>query len=449
MKKIFNSIIFATLILAGCSHEIITVRGVGSLELDLNCNDYTDVVTRASQTDEDIINNLVIDIVPSFGGNTITYPAFSEIRGKVIELGSGNYTITASSPEKLDAAFDQPIFSGTKDFTIKTGEVTSFTLDCGIGNVMVTILLAENFVKELTDYRVTVSNGKGTLVWSKNSETNDFEAANLDGSLAYKGKQDGFFTVAPLTVRIDGHRGTEEASTVLKINNVNPGENHIITIDAEVTGTLDGIEITIDKTVKPISQNIVVPGFPEMSVPGDEPEEGGDENEGGDNGEGEGIETPDTPVTPSTVPTITWAANPTFADMDLPLENAVVDVTLEIEVPELIKEFLIYVESPQLTNTIAAMTTAGREGIVDGVATMDMINDDKLTNQLTKMGLDIPVTTELLDQSSVTFSLSTLIPLINLYKPAEGDRHIFTLNVTDGKGQLLEKTITFVSVAAE
>ncbi len=447
MKKIFNPIIFATLILAGCSYEIITERGTGSLELDLNCSDYTDVVTKASQTDEDIINNLVVDIVPLFGGNTITYPAFSEIRGKVIELGSGNYTITASSPEKLDAAFDQPIFTGTKDFTIRTGEVTSFTLDCGIGNVMVTIMLAENFVKELSDYRVTVSNGKGTLIWSKNSETNDFEAANLNGNLAYKGKKDGFFSVAPLTVRIDGHRGTEEASTVLKINNVNPGENHIVTIDAEVTGTLDGIEITIDKTVKPISQNVVVPGFPEMSVPGDEPEEGGDENEGGDSGEGtETPDTPDTPVTPSTNPTLSWPANPTFADMDLPLTNAVVDVNLVIQAPELIKEFLIYVESKQLTPTIASLTAAGRDGVIDGVATMDMINDETLTTNLTRMELGLAVADQLEDKSEVTFSLSNLIPMINVYRPAVGDTHTFTLKVTDGKGQILEQAITFVSV---
>ncbi len=428
--------------LAGCSHEIIGERGTGALELDLNCSDYTDVVTKAFQSDEDIINNLVVDIVPLYGGNTITYPAFSEIRGKVIELGSGNYTITASSPEKLDAAFDQPIFIGTKDFTIKTGEVTSFTLDCGIGNVMVTILLAENFVKELSDYRVTVSNGKGTLVWSKNSETNDFEAANLDGNLAYKGKKDGFFTVAPLTIRIDGHRGAEEASTVLKINNVNPGENHIVTVDAEVTGTLSGIEITIDKTVKPISQNVVVPGFPEMSVPGDEPEEGGDENEGGDNGEG--TDTPDTPV--STKPTLSWPANPTFADMELQLENAVVDVELLIQAPELIKEFLIYVESKQLTTTIASLSAAGKDGIVDGIATMDMINDQTLITNLTRMELGLTLGDSLKDKAEVKFSLSNLIPMINVYRPAAGDTHTFTLKVTDGKGQVLEQAITFVSV---
>ena len=59
MKKIFYSIIAAAAILTGCNHELIVQEGTGSLALDLDCKmDYSDVETRASKTDDEIINAL-------------------------------------------------------------------------------------------------------------------------------------------------------------------------------------------------------------------------------------------------------------------------------------------------------------------------------------------------------------------------------------------------------
>ena len=119
MKKIVYTIIAAAAILSGCNREIIVSEGTGSLALDLSCkSDYKDVVTKA--TDEEIINNLTIDIFRPYDQWSKTYAPFSSIRGKVVELGSGDYTLTASSPAKEHAAFEQPIYEGSKDFKILT-----------------------------------------------------------------------------------------------------------------------------------------------------------------------------------------------------------------------------------------------------------------------------------------------------------------------------------------
>ncbi len=447
MKKIFYTILAAAAMFAGCNREIIIHDGTGSLSLDLSCKtDYKDVPTKASLTDEEIINGLVIDITRPYDGKVLNYPAFSEIKGKVVELGSGSYVLRASSPVKKDAAFDQPIFDGSKEFDIRTGEVTSVNLTCTISNAMVSVILTDNFVRELSDYTVTVSNGKGNLSWTKTGgDINDFEPAAEGSSTVYKGKRSGYFTLAPLTVTVDGHRSIDgtSAATTYSINTVNAADHHIIRLDAEVIGSA-GINITISNEVKPIDQIVVVPGFEEKPVEGDKPSEG----EGGGEDSGNGDTEPEIPVGPSTAPTLVWESNPDFEDVQLPLNAESADVELVLNAPEGIREFLIYVKSGVLTETIAALTEAGTDGIVDGVATMDMINDDVLYENL---GTQLPMKDQVLNQPKVELSLSTLVPYINLYGDSiqPGDEHIFTLYVVDNKNQVLEQQVTIVSVAAE
>ncbi len=449
MKKILYTILASAAILTGCNHEIILQQGKGSLSLDLACKtNYKEVVSKAPQTDEQIKDNLAIEITGNYDGQKYNY-TYGEIRNKVIELGSGSYTLKASSPVKKDAAFEQPIFEGSKGFTISTGEVTPVNLTCTISNVMVSIILSDNFVKELSDYTVTVSNGKGHLSWSKiDGETDDFipeASADENGTpiTVFRSRKAGFFTVAPLTVTVDGHRNVDgtNAGTTYNIDVVNPADHHIINLDAEVIGSA-GITINISNEVKPIDQLVVVPGFEEKPVEGDKPSEGED---GGDTG----TDTPDVPVVPSTAPVLEWPANPEFADMDLPMTmDAVVDVELVINAQKGIRDFLIYVESEVLTPTIAALTAAGDAGVVNDVATMDMINDDTLYGNL---GETLPMKDRVRNQTSVEFSLSGLVPMINMYAGdiTPGDKHHFTLHVVDNEGQVLDQKVTFVSVPVE
>ena len=72
---------------------------------------------------------------------------------------------------------------------------------------------------------------------------------------------------------------------------------------------------------------------------------------------------------------------------------------------------------------------------------MDLINDAKLIANLSAFG--IPTAEKLSNQTSVNFSLSSLIPMIASFNPDPGSKHIFTLKVTDLKGQSYEKALTF------
>jgi hypothetical protein len=304
-------------------------------------------------------------------------------------------------------------------------------------------------VNELSGYTVTVSNGKGILSWNKNADKDDFKPVVLDGQTYYTCNSAGFFTVAPLTVTIDGHRAIDNtsASATLIIDQVNPADHHILNLDAKVTGQLGGVNITINHDVNEIDQSIVVPGFEETPVPGDKPSQGGDDNGGDDNGDDNGDEPSqggDTPVTPtpSAAPYVVWEANPTFAPMDID-DNLNAD--LVIMVPKKAKTFKVVVDSEQLSPTIAALCSYA-DDYAGGTAVMDLISDATLVENLGGMGLGLPLGDEILGNDEIPFSLSALIPMINLYQPDPGTQHKFTLQVTDEEDNTLEQLIIFVTI---
>lgn len=456
MKKIVYTIIAAVAILSGCNREIIVSEGTGSLALDLTCkSDYKDVVTKA--TDEEIINGLTIDIFRPYDQWKKTYAPFSSIKGKVVELGSGDYTLTASSPAKEHAAFEQPIYEGSKDFKILTGQVSTVEVICSISNMKVSVFLSDNFVRELSDYTVTVSNGKGSLSWNRNASEDDFKPVVVEGKTVFTGVQAGYFTVAPLTVRVDGHRAIDntDASTQLIIDNPAAADHHILNLDAKVTGQLgdvdengnvitEGIKITISHEVNDINQIVTVPGFEEVPVPGDDNtgDDSGDDNTGDDNTGGDNTGNEPVEPTPSTKPTLSWEANPDFSPMNI---DDKLNADLVINAPEKIKTFVVTVDSPQLSPTIAALCSYA-DTYEDGPAEMDLIGDATLVENLAGMGLGLPLADEISGQTTVPFSLSGLVPLIDVYQPESGTEHKFTLKVTDEKGQSLEQLVVFVTI---
>ena len=134
-----------------------------------------------------------------------------------------------------------------------------------------------------------------------------------------------------------------------------------------------------------------------------------------------------------------WDVNPTFAPT--PIED-VMDVNITISAPESIKEFVVSVDSSVLSDVIAAMAgDPSYSWTKDGPFDMDLIGDEALVSALSSM---LPTGDQLYGKTEVLFSLSTLVPLIKAYSPESGSNHIFTMKVTDMKGQTLSKSITFV-----
>ena len=308
MKKILFAISTAAVMFAGCKKTEITTSeaGLGSVSFSIS-SDNAEYVTKAELPQVDV-NTFKVKITGKDNGYSEEWASVSEMPG-VLELVSGNYTVTATSPDAKPVAWDQPVYGGSQDFTVMVGKVSNVNLKCSITNMMVTINPTDDFLNELTGWNVTVTSDDGHLTWNR-TEYDEGKAA--------------FFDVAPLNVLVKGERfdGTEVIQQTLIIDEVAAKDHHIINLDAKVTGSIEegGLHLTVDNTVNDRNENINIPGLEEIPVE-DEPDT---EEPGGETGDEEDPQ-------PSTAPVMEWASNPTFETMPI---SSDMDVVINISAQE-------------------------------------------------------------------------------------------------------------------
>ena len=423
MKKIFITVIAAAAVFAGCQKSVIQGGSTGTLEFSMSSADdsYNDreegmLDTRTAAAEagagtkaydkEAALASMLVTISNQSGVGEPRQWVYSEMPG-VLELTEGQYTISAVSPDSRIAAWNQPVFGGSKEFSIIAGRTSTVELVCGITNVKVSVNCTEEFLKEFTEYSITVRSAEATeddgfLIWG--------------ASEVSEGKE-GYFPAADLTVTVQAYRwsdATEQKDPVqarLNITEVEARDHIILNIDAKATGAVEtggGSEkpfITIDDSMNERDEDILIGGLDEIPVPGD----GGGED-------------PD-PELPAE-PTLEWAANPNFAPMKI---KDGMDVNLVVNVPGKIATFVVGVQSSVLEQVVGE--------------SMDLIYDESF---IENFGSLLPTGDALLGQTRVDFSLSELVPLIGGLGAAPESEHVFTLNVTDEYGQSLSKALTFV-----
>lgn len=423
MKKIFITVIAAAAVFAGCQKSVIQGGSTGTLEFSMSSADdsYNDreegmLDTRTAAAEagagtkaydkEAALASMLVTISNQSGVGEPRQWVYSEMPG-VLELTEGQYTISAVSPDSRIAAWDQPVFGGSKEFSIIAGRTSTVELVCGITNVKVSVNCTEEFLKEFTEYSITVRSAEATeddgfLIWG--------------ASEVSEGKE-GYFPAADLTVTVQAYRwsdATEQKDPVqarLNITEVEARDHIILNINAKATGAVetgggDGKPfITIDDSMNERDEDILIGGLDEIPVPGD----GGGED-------------PD-PELPAE-PTLEWAANPDFAPMKI---KDGMDVNLVVNVPGKIATFVVGVQSSVLEQVVGE--------------SMDLIYDESF---IENFGSLLPTGDALLGQTRVDFSLSELVPLIGGLGAAPESEHVFTLNVTDEYGQSLSKALTFV-----
>lgn len=85
-----------------------------------------------------------------------------------LRLPADNYTITASSGEEVNAAWNSPLYSGATTIAIRPEQTSTASINCELKNTMVTIELPENMDDYFSKYKINVDNGSGApLVFSK------------------------------------------------------------------------------------------------------------------------------------------------------------------------------------------------------------------------------------------------------------------------------------------
>lgn len=416
MKRTFITILAAAAVLAGCNKDKNeSSAGIGTLRLtslqpqtELNDKDINaggkGADTKALPSELTDVSDFNVTIANSLSGGLNQTYKYSDIADQALELPTGTYTITAKSSDTASAAWDQPIFEGTKEFTIVEGAITPVEVKCYLTNVVVSVSLTDTFLTELSAFNIKVTGGDGNfLTWT----TDDYS-------------RDGYFDVADLTVYIDGTRSLDNSTATLsaKITDVKAKDHIILNIDAKLTGETSKIALTVDGSVNERAEDIYVDGFEEVEIA--DPTDPTDPDD------------PDTPVTTPDAPTLEWAANPTFGTMTLAEE---MDVNLTVKAPGKIKTFVVAVDSDILGEILPGMTG-------DKSCNLDLINDDTFIAYASNLGLKSG--DEIKGQTEVEFDLSSLVPMIYNLSPASGTEHKFTLNLTDEYDQALSKTLTFV-----
>ncbi len=419
MKRSIITILAAAAVLAGCKQtKVEETKGyfvLQSVTADANLNEVN-VSTKAMPSELVDINTFVVRIESNLeGGGTQTYN-YNDILDQASELPTGSYRITAGSPAGKAAAWDQPLFEGTQNFTVVAGATSPVNVKCSLSNTMVSIKCTDTFKTELQEFNIKVSaTDNDFLTWSKTGkESSDALAAELS--------KDGYFSASELYVQIDGKREIDGSTAALTyvVKNVHPKDHIILNLDARVTGQVQQITLAVDGTVNDRTENIVVGGFEEIPIP-DPIDPTPDPN-------------PDPQPDPSlpAKPSLVWEANPSFALTELKSEGMSVEIT--VNVPGKVKDFLIDVKSDcaEFEGVIKSMTGDG--------LTMDLVNNAALSS-LNDLG--IPTGDSVKGKETVPFTLSSLLPMILLYNPEVNSYHTFTLKVTDEAGQTLTQALQF------
>lgn len=419
MKRSIITILAAAAVLAGCKQtKVEENKGyfvLQSVTADANLNEVN-VSTKAMPSELVDINTFVVKIESNLeGGGTQTYN-YKDILDQAIELPTGSYRITAGSPAGKAAAWDQPLFEGTQNFTVVAGATSPVNVKCSLSNTMVSIKCSDTFKTELQEFNIKVSaTDNDFLTWSKTGKENS-------DALAAELSKDGYFSASELYVQIDGKREIDGSTAALTyvVKNVHPKDHIILNLDARVTGQVQQITLAVDGTVNDRTENIVVGGFEEIPIPDPidpTPDPNPDPNPN-----------PSLPAKPSLV----WEANPTFELMELKSDGMSVEIT--VNVPGKVKDFLIDVKSDcaEFEGVIKSMTGDG--------LTMDLVNNSALSS-LNDLG--IPTGASVKGKETVPFKLSSLLPMILLYNPEVNSYHTFTLKVTDEAGQTLTQALQF------
>lgn len=187
-------ILASACLLTGCDASLREETGeVGWLSVDFSCSD--DV--KAGEAGFSAYSVAITGVSLEYSMRTTCgeMPA-------VLELKPGDYSISVSSPGGASAAFDVPIYSSSKEFTITAGQTRSVSLL--LSNVQVSFLISETFNSDtVASCAITVSNGDAELTWSLDDVLNG---------------RSGYFTGASrLYIHLEG---TARNGVALKYNDV-------------------------------------------------------------------------------------------------------------------------------------------------------------------------------------------------------------------------------------
>ncbi|MCM1164285.1 MAG: DUF4493 domain-containing protein [Muribaculaceae bacterium] len=339
---------------------------------------------------------------------------------EVMTLPVGDYTVNVLSHTPQKAAWSNPVFEGSKDFTIKNNEITAIgTVTCVFASIKVDVKFAEDLAANMSaDSKVTVvANDEGSLTWSS-TETRSGYFEALGGS----------------TTLVATFSGTVKGQTITRtqaFTDVEKGKYYIITFSLkngpampDETGFVDpngGISVSGQIEECDENGNIVTPEDPQN--PGGRP----DDEEWPDNPDNPVDPTPDDPADDEEIAVVC----PSMPDFSVWYPITLGDYSLTIQTKKPMTNLKVDIISDYLTDDFLRS--------VGLCASFDLAEpeSDELAEKLSNPdGFNFPVGSDVVGHTSVSFNLTPFIPLLQLGTTNNPPvyKHIFKLTVIEEDG---------------
>jgi len=200
MKRSLTLLSVLLLLLPSCMHED-GKDASGYLKVDV-LEDFSSetVVTKADGGDP--VFSLEVKSLRT--GKVTTVADASTLSAEPLVLAVGRYSVTASSGDVQNAAFDAPVYAGSQEVQIKPDQTATANITCSLANTMVSVEFPEETSNMFTEYSVSVDNGVGSaLVFSgANLERTGYFAVTgkLNWSVRMKNTDGLVYQAGPITI---------------------------------------------------------------------------------------------------------------------------------------------------------------------------------------------------------------------------------------------------------
>lgn len=430
MKRVLNFgslLLILALVWGGCGKdpkmekpdEDAANRGYFSLNIGGVVGSF-EVITKADDPNKPNPNDFNVRVF----GQTLrgtsydtTWAKYSDMPA-VVSIPAGNYTIEAFNGEQK-IGFNTPYYYGKRDLNVGIQEVVEAEIVCQLACVKVSVEFTPLFLSN-------VKNGICLI----RSLTDEFflEVGEKDHLVP------GYVPVpsdGKLIVTVSGTY-VEDGSLVnftSTMPDVEARQWHQISLSVNTAGGIEnnGSLVKVDYTVDEKEFGVMVPGGDDVI----------DNN--GDQGSWEDDpNVPDTPVAPVDPGKDAIVIAGVGFDIDQELtvsagdEGVQVDVQMDVE--KGIDKLEVAIVSPALTEDALGSIGLG--------ASFDVANpSEEVKSMLIELGL-LQEGNDIKGKTSHVFSVGSFMPLLGMLDYGVGNIHRFKLTVTDGAGNVVEKTLT-------
>ncbi len=427
----YTTILVSAIVIAlsGCDKEAPFLANAP--EGQLNCNalsvDYINSNTRANDVNT---GDFTVNFISTKSKETIKSFIYSEMP-EIVTLPAGEYSAEAVYGESKEAAWDNPVYSGSSSFSIQAGKITDEIdpIECSLRNMKVEVdVLDETGINVLgDDVKVVVSAGTGQLTYDGDHK----------GSIGYFDYVEGSKTISAI---FSGTIGEDLINLPpVLYENAAPGNAYKIRFHINRPDNVNDGDIIVGEgfqvnaTIEIQDENHVVnedePNEPTIIEDDMRPVDGSD-----DNNEDPGKDPEEDPGNdPGTDPQPGFDPPTIDSDITIDQDHTSMPTGTKVEVDDISSlSFIVKSETGIIGFTIDIKSDTLKEDILEGVGLkthLDLVNPGELREGLE--GLGFMTSEDVENQKEVPYDISDFLPLLGIYGEAN---HRFEMTITDANG---------------